>query len=99
MNFHPNWIDLFKEELSIAQTTGLEIILMGDFNIDFTNCASRKWLNLLELFDLKQMVTSTTRETRTQYLLSIMYIVQDLKLFLTALCLITPLVIICLFVL
>ena len=63
-NFHSNWIDLFKEELSIAQTTGLEIILMGDFNIDFTNWANRKWLNLLELFDLKQMVTSTTRVTK-----------------------------------
>ena len=28
------WIDLFEQEVSIAQTTGLEIILMGDFNID-----------------------------------------------------------------
>ena len=63
-NVHSNWIDLFEEELSIAQTTGLEIILMGDINIDFTNCANRKWLNLLELFDLKQMVTSPTRVTK-----------------------------------
>ena len=63
-NVHSNWIDLFEEELSIAQTTGLEIILMGDFNIDFTNCANKKWLNLLELFDLKQMVTSPTRVTK-----------------------------------
>ena len=28
------WIDLFEEELSIAQTTGHEIIFIGDFNID-----------------------------------------------------------------
>ena len=27
-----DWIDLFEEELSIAQTTGLEVIIMGDFN-------------------------------------------------------------------
>ena len=63
-NVHSNWIDLFEEELSIAQTTGLEIILMGDFNIDFTNYANKKWLNILELFDLKQMVTSPTRVTK-----------------------------------
>ena len=30
-----SWIDLFEEELSAAQSTGLEIILMGDINIDF----------------------------------------------------------------
>ena len=28
------WIDLFEEELSIAQTTGLELIVMDDFNMD-----------------------------------------------------------------
>ena len=32
-----DWIDAFEEELSIAQTTGLEFILMGDFNIDITH--------------------------------------------------------------
>ena len=32
-----NWIDAFEEELSIAQTTGLEFILMDDFNIDITH--------------------------------------------------------------
>ena len=29
------WIDLFEVELSIAQTSGLEFLLMGDFNVDF----------------------------------------------------------------
>ena len=29
-----DWISLFEEELSVAQTTGLEYILIGDFNID-----------------------------------------------------------------
>ena len=28
------WIDLFEEELSIAQTRGLTLIIMGDINID-----------------------------------------------------------------
>ena len=33
-NATSSWIDLLEEELSSAQTTGLEIILMGDINID-----------------------------------------------------------------
>ena len=61
----PAWIDLFEEELSIAQTTGLEMILMGDFNIDLRSCTNHKWLNLLQLFDLSQLVTEPTRVTQT----------------------------------
>lgn len=64
-NAHAEWVDLFEEELSIAQATGLEIILMGDFNFDFLNCSNKKWLNLIQLFDLKQLITSPTRETQT----------------------------------
>ena len=59
------WIDLFEEELSIAQTTGLEMILMGDFNIDLRSCTNHKWRNLLQLFDLSQLVTEPTRVTQT----------------------------------
>lgn len=57
------WIDYFEEELSIAQTTGLELILMGDFNIDFISCTNRKRLHLIELFDLSQLVSYPTRIT------------------------------------
>ena len=41
------WIDLFEEELSIAQATGLEYIVMGDFNIDLHTCTNTKWLNMI----------------------------------------------------
>ena len=50
------WVKSFEEELSIAQTTGLEFILMGDFNIDFSQTVYTKWMNLLQLFDLTQLV-------------------------------------------
>ena len=62
-----DWIDLFEEELSIAQTTGLEIILiiMGDFNIDLGTDINRKWLNLIELFDLSQLISQPTLVTKT----------------------------------
>ena len=57
------WIDLLEEELSVAQTTGLEMIIMGDVNIDFQACSNNKWLNLVQLFDLTQLVTKPTRIT------------------------------------
>ena len=59
------WIDLFEEELSIAQATGLEYIVMGDFNIDLHTCTNTKWLNMLQLFDLYQLITESTRITPT----------------------------------
>ena len=57
------WIDLLEEELSVAQTTGVEMIIMGDVNIDFQACSNNKWLNLMQLFDLTQLVTKPTRIT------------------------------------
>ena len=59
------WIDLFEEELSAAQASGLEIILMGDFNIDYVSCTNRKWLNLIQLCDLSQLVLEPTRVTQS----------------------------------
>ena len=45
------WIDLFEEELSMAQTKNLKIIIMGDFSLDFNINLNKKWCNLIELFD------------------------------------------------
>lgn len=59
------WIDLFEDELSVAQSTGLEMIIMGDTNIDYKSCTNSKWLNLVQLFDLTQMVSEPTRVTQT----------------------------------
>ena len=58
------WIDLLEEELSVAQTTGLEMIIMGDLNIDFQACSNNKWPNLMQLFDLTKLVTKPTRITQ-----------------------------------
>ena len=59
------WTDLFEKESSIAQTTGLEFLLMGDFNIDMISCSNSKWLNLIQLFDRSQLVKHSTRVTET----------------------------------
>ena len=37
---------------------------MGDFNIDSNSCTNNKWLNLLQLFDLSQLVSEPTRVTQ-----------------------------------
>ena len=41
-NAQAEWIDMFEEELSVAQTIGLEVILMDDFNIDLLHCTNNK---------------------------------------------------------
>ena len=38
---------------------------MGDFNIDFNINSNKKWWNLIELFDLSQLVSEPTRVTET----------------------------------
>ena len=38
---------------------------MGDFNIDLYPCTNNKWLQLIHLFDLSQIVTEPTRVTET----------------------------------
>ena len=64
-NAKSEWVDLFEEELSIAQTTGLEYIVMGDFNIDLlSNIPRTKWSNMIQLFDLTQLITKPTRITQ-----------------------------------
>ena len=65
-NARSEWVDLFEEELSIAQTTGLEYIVMGDFNIDLLSDMIRaKWSNMVQLFDLTQLISKPTRITQT----------------------------------
>ena len=41
------------------------MIIMGDINIDYRACSNSKWLNLVLLFDLKQLVTEPTRVTQS----------------------------------
>ena len=48
-NASSDWTVLFEMEVSIAQTTGLEIFIMGDFNIEYSNCKNKKWLHLTQL--------------------------------------------------
>ena len=60
-----NWVDLPEEELSMAHATGFELLLMGDFNIDITSFTNPKWNNIIQLFDLLQIVKESTRIMRS----------------------------------
>ena len=62
---YSEWTDLFEAELSVAQASGLELILMGDFNIDITSSTNNKWMNLIQLFDLTQLISSPTRTAQS----------------------------------
>lgn len=56
---------MFEEELSKAHISGLEMLLMGDFNIDLKTRTNHKWRNQTNLFDLTQLVTEPIRITET----------------------------------
>ena len=60
------WIDTFSRELKGAfSTNDNEVIIMGDFNIDYLKDPSLQWTSALEQYDLKQVITSPTRTTRS----------------------------------
>ena len=59
------WIDHFEEELSIARATDLAYIAMVDFNIDLHTCTNTKWLHMIQLSVLNQLITESTRITPT----------------------------------
>ena len=60
-NAQAEWFVRFEEELStsIAHTVGLEV------TIDFNSYSNRKWINLIQLFDLSQLVSESTRVTQS----------------------------------
>ena len=41
------------------------MIIMGDINIDYHACTNSKCLNLVQLFDLTQLVSEPTRVTES----------------------------------
>ena len=42
LNATSDWINKLEAELSVAQSSGLELILMGDINIDYRSCSNTK---------------------------------------------------------
>ena len=60
-----NWFDLFENEISNAMGINSDIILAGDFNLDVL-CPQKMpkvWFNLMEIYNLHQIINEPTRIT------------------------------------
>ena len=63
-----SWFDKFKSLLESLSETRYDLVIVGDFNIDYLNPdASRPLCNLLNTYDLNQHVNQPTRSTESSY--------------------------------
>ena len=57
------WLNTFSEDIELIHAEGKEIIIMGDMNIDLTNCTNnmsnnaRTILHILDNANLKQVIS------------------------------------------
>ena len=60
-----NFSEVFEEQLTNVVKTNKEIIILGDFNIDYNKADNRDFKSLLNIFGLKQVITEPTQTTET----------------------------------
>ena len=60
-----NFSEVSEEQLTNVVKTNKEIIILGDFNIDYNKTDNRDFKSLLNIFGLKQVITEPTRTTET----------------------------------
>ena len=60
-----NFNEVFEEQLTNVVETNKEIIILGDFNIDYNKTDNRGFKSLLNIFGLKQVITEPIRTTET----------------------------------
>ena len=60
-----NFNEVFEEQLTNVVETNKEIIILGDFNIDYNKTDNRGFKSLLKIFGLKQVITEPIRTTET----------------------------------
>ena len=59
-----DWIDSFVDQMDLIDGDKRNVTLLGDFNINL-HISQPKWDRVLSLFNLKQLVTESTRITDT----------------------------------
>ena len=63
-DMHQSWIDDFENEIDYAKKSGMELIILGDINIDYTGgCTNNKWANMIQEQSLSQIIDTPTRVT------------------------------------
>ncbi len=60
-----SWYDDFERELIKGLSENDNIVLLGDFNIDYLKPLPLKWSDIITTYDFHQMVTDPTRVTAT----------------------------------
>ena len=60
-----NFSEVSEEQLTNVVKTNKEIIILGDFNIDYNKTDNRDFKSLINIFGLKQVITEPTRTTET----------------------------------
>ncbi|CAC5425468.1 unnamed protein product [Mytilus coruscus] len=64
-NSQTSWYDNFEKEFINAHSINDNILLMGDFNIDYMKTLLIRWSNFISTLGLHQMVIDPTRVTST----------------------------------
>ena len=65
-DMHQSWIDDFEKEIDYAKESGMEVIILGDINIDYTGgCTNNQWANMIQEQSLSQIMDTPTRVTST----------------------------------
>ena len=65
---HQSWIDDFEKEIDYAKESGMEVIILGDINIDYTGgCTNNQWANMIQEQFLSQIIDTPTRVTSSTY--------------------------------
>jgi hypothetical protein len=61
-----SWIDEFEKEINMTNECGMELIILGDINIDYKDgCTNSKWSNMILDQSLTQLIDKPTRVTST----------------------------------
>ena len=61
-----SWIDQFEKAINMTNECGMELIILGDINIDYKDgCTNSKWSNMILDQSLTQLIDKPTRVTST----------------------------------
>ena len=60
-----DWYDIFEQQLNGAFHTGLKVILLGDFNIDYKADVPKLWRDICLSYNLDQVIREPTRVAET----------------------------------
>jgi exonuclease III len=59
-----SWIDEFEKEINMTNECGMDLIILGDINIDYKDgCTNSKWSNMILDQSLTQLIDKPTRVT------------------------------------